>query len=155
VVVGAFLYGQAGVARISAERQLEAVRREISSLQAQGVAASPARAAPETESRQRAALLALEGQGPAMARMLEAMAQAAQQGVTLRSLRVLPDGGHWSVSFDAFAVGGDEAASRQAADRFLRALSESATFGEPLRPPMRRFLPAGGVEIAAAYRVRR
>ena len=155
VVVGAFLYGQAGVTRISAERQLEAVRREISSLQAQGAAASAARAVPETESRQRAALLALEAQGPAMARVLEAVAQAAPQGVTLRSLRVLPDDGHWRVSFDALAAGGDEAASREAADRFLRALSESAIFGEPLRPPTRRFLLAGGVEIAAAYRVRR
>jgi Tfp pilus assembly protein PilN len=148
VAFGAFLYARAGVTRTSAEQELEAVRREISLLEARG-GASATLVGPETESIQRAALHTLDAQGPSMARLLDAVSNAAPQGVTLTSLRALPDGRHWSVSFDAFAAGRDQA------DRFLRALSESPMFGEPLGPPTRRSAPAGGVEITASYRVRK
>jgi hypothetical protein len=156
VAIGAFLYGHANVTRVDAERRIDAVRRQISSVQAEAVAASAIGMSPESESIRRAALDALDAQGPMLARVLETVANAAPQGVTLRSLRAVPDGDHWSVSFDAFAASGDQAAARQAADLFLRALARSPVFDEPHRPATRRFVPdAGGVEIAAVYRVRR
>lgn len=156
VVFGAFLYGRASATRIEAERQLEAAQREMSSLQTQLAAVSTPRVPHEVESIQRAALLALDAQGPAMARILEVLANAVPQGVMLKSLRALPDRNHWNVSFEAFAASRDPVAARQAADRFLRALDDSPMFGEPLRPPTRRIVPdAGGVEIAAAYKVRK
>ena len=88
-----------------------------------------------------------------MARVLEVVAKAAPGGVTLRSLRALPDEGGWRVSLDALAAGSSPA-SRQAAERFVRALAEAPVFGEPLEPPTSRFM-ADGVEIAASYRVRK
>jgi Tfp pilus assembly protein PilN len=154
VAFGAFLYGHARVTRLDAERQLELVRREISSLPAPPAAANATRAGSEAGRIQRAALQALDGQGPAMARVLETVARAAPRGVTLQSLRVLPDGSQWNVSLTALAAGGDQAASRAASERFLSALAESPMFGEVLGPPTRRLAP-GGVEVAAAYRVRR
>ena len=90
-----------------------------------------------------------------MARVLEAVGNAARSGVALRSLRVLPDGAHWSVNVDAFAAGSDQSASSQAADRFRRALSESPVFNDPLGPPVIRNAPKSGSEISAGYRVRR
>ena len=156
IAIAAFLYGQANATRRDAERQFEAVRRELPSVQAQVVPAGATAVSPETERVRRAALDALDAQGPAMARVLEAVAKAAPQGVTLASLRAVPDGRHWNVSFDAFAAGADEAVARQAADRFLRALAQSSTFEEPLRLSMRRFVPdARGIQIAASYRVRK
>jgi hypothetical protein len=107
---------------------------------------------PEVEGIQWAALHA---QGPAMAQVLEAVGNAAQHGVTLRALRALPNGDHWNVSLEAFAANADPLAARQAADRFLRALADAPQFAEPLRAPTRRVVPAAGVEIAAAYRVRK
>jgi Tfp pilus assembly PilM family ATPase len=156
IAIGAFLYGQANVARLDAERQLEVVRREMSFAPAQAVTARATGVAPETERLRRAALDALDAQGPAMAHMLAAVAKAAPQSVTLRSLRAMPQGSDWTVSFDAFAGGGDQAAARQAADRFLRALALLPMFDEPLRPPTRRFMPdEGGIQIDASYLVRK
>jgi len=156
VALGAFLYARENVMRLDADRQLDVVRREMLSLEAQVVAASTTGADAESEIARRAALRALDAQGPAMARVLEALANAAPQGVTLRSLRVMPDDGHWNVSFDAFAAGTDQTRASQAAESFLRALARSPLFNEPLQPPTRRFVPdAGGVEIAAGYRVRK
>jgi Tfp pilus assembly PilM family ATPase len=153
VGIGAFLYGQANVSRAAAEQQLDAVRREMAVLPARGASGSDPRAGAETERLRQAALRSLAMQGPVMARVLESVARAAPQGITLRSLRALPDGSHWNVSLDAFAAG-DETVSRQIADHFLRALSEAPRFGEPIRQPARRFGP-DGVEIAAVYRVRK
>jgi Tfp pilus assembly PilM family ATPase len=154
VAVGAFLYGQAGAARIGAERELEAVQQEVSSLRAQ-IATANASMVSETEVARRAMLEALDEQGPAMARVLETVGNAAQPGVALKALRVLPDGRHWSVNVDAFAAGSDRSASVQAAERFLRALSGSPIFNDPLRVPVIRDAPEGGSEISAGYRVPR
>ena len=52
VALGAFLYGQASVARTNAERQLDAARREMSSLRAAS-AANDARAVDKQHSRRR------------------------------------------------------------------------------------------------------
>ena len=153
IVLGAFLYARADATRVSAEQELEAVRREMSSLPAGGP--SGTLAGPETERLQRAALLTLDAQGPSMARLLEAVANAAPPGVTLRSLRALPDGPDWRVGVDAFAAVRNQIVSRRAADQFLRALLESPVLGEPLGPPTLRDGPTGGVEIAASYRVRK
>jgi Tfp pilus assembly PilM family ATPase len=154
VAIGAFLYAQATVVRLAADRQIDVTRREMSSLPAQVVAASTTGAGAESEIARTAALRALDAQGPAMARVLEALANAAPQGVTVRSLRAMPDGGHWNVSIDAFAAGADKALARQAAESFLRALARSPLFDEPLQPATLRFAPdARGVAIAAGYRV--
>jgi hypothetical protein len=149
IAFGAFLYARASVTRASAEQELDAVRREMSSLQAQGGAASATLVSPETESIQSAALQALETQGDSMARLLERVSNATPKGVALPTLRALPDGRHWTVSLEALA------ADPEQADRFLRALSESPIFGEPLGPPTRRSVPTGGIAIAASYRVRK
>ena len=155
VVIGAFLYGQANVNRIDAERQLDEVRRELSSLQAGVVAAKNAGAGGDVESIRRAALNALDTQGPAMARILEAVGNAAPPGVAVRSLRVTSDGTYWIVTLEALSANADQAVARQAADEFLRSLDESATFDARIHAPSRRFVPGAGVEIAAAYRVRK
>jgi hypothetical protein len=156
IAFGAFLYGQASASRLADEQRLEAVRGEMASLRPRVVAATAARAGSASDDVQRAALRALDAQGPGMARVLEAFANAAGQGVVLRSLRVMPQADSWSVSFDAVATGRDEGAARQAADRFLGALASNPLFAAPLRSPARRFVPgSGGVEIAAAYRVRK
>jgi hypothetical protein len=155
VVIGAFLYGHANVNRIDAERQLDDVRRETASLQAGVVAAKTAGTAGDAENVLRAALNAMDTQGPAMARVLEAVGDAAPRSVTVRSLHVTPDGAYWTVTLDAISAGADQTVARQAADAFLRALDASPTFDEPLRAPTRRFVPGAGIEIAAAYRVRK
>jgi hypothetical protein len=149
VAFAAFLYARASVTRVSAEQELDAVRREMSLLQPRGGAASATLVGSETESLQRAALQALATQGASMAGLLETVSNAAPKGLTLTTLRALPDGIYWSVSLDA------SAADPEQADGFLRALSESPVFGEPLGPPTRRSVPTGGVELAASYRVRR
>lgn len=156
IMVGAFLYAQANAMRLEAQSQLEAVRGEMASLQAQVVAAGAAGVSSETENVRRAALRALDAQGPAIAGVLEAVVNGAPQQVALRSLRVMPDGGHWKVSFEALAAGEDEAAARDAANRFMRAIAQSPMFAEPLRPATHRFVSsAKGVEIAADYLVRK
>ena len=155
VMIGAILYGHASVNRIDAERQLEDVRRDMSSLEAGVVAAKTAGAGSDVENIRRAALNALDTQGPAMARVLEAVGNAAPRSVTVRSLRVTPDGAYWNVTLDAVAAGAHQTVARQAADAFLRALDESPTFDERLHAPTRRLVPGAGVEIAAAYRVRK
>jgi hypothetical protein len=151
VALGAFLYGRANVERMSAERQLEVVRQEMSSL------ASPAAMENDRASTGAVSLQGLpeNGHGPALARVLETVAKAAQSGVTVKSLRASRDGEQWTINIGAFAAGSDQAAARQAVDRFLRALEASPIFREPLRAPASRFLPdAGGVEVTATYRVR-
>jgi Tfp pilus assembly protein PilN len=86
-----------------------------------------------------------------LARTFETVANAAPPAVVLRSLRAARDGRQWTISVSALADGADETAARNAADRFLRALS---VLGAPLQPATIRFLPeAGGVELAATYRV--
>lgn len=155
VAFGAFLYARANMARIDAAQQLEALHLETSSLRSQRATTMAASARPELESTGPAARLALERQGPAMARVLEAVANAAPAGVTLTSLRAMPDGSHWTVSVDAVAAGRDVAAARVAAEEFLRELADSPSLGDPLRRPMRRVVPGAGVELAAAYRVRK
>lgn len=155
IAYGAFLYGRANITRIEAEQQLAVVQREASSRRAQIVTASASLAPPEDETTRRAALVALDAQGPAMARVLESIANAAPHGVTLKSLRALPDGNHWNVSVEAFAAGDDAAAARRIAEDFLRALAESPWFAESLRPPTRRIVPESRVEISTAYRVRK
>lgn len=156
VVAGAVLYAHANAIRVDAEQRLASVRRDLSSLQPRMAATRSAGVEREHDGAQRAALWALDTQGPAMARVLETVANAAPQGVTLRSFRATPDRGDWTVSVDAVAAGRHLAAARQAGDQFLRALAESPVLGEPLRQPTRRYLPGlGGVEIAAAYRVRK
>jgi hypothetical protein len=155
VVIGAFLYGQATVNRIDAEQQLDDVRRETASLKAGVVAAKTAGAAGDAENVLRAALNAMDTQGPAMARVLEAVGNAAPPSVTVRSLHVTPDDAYWTVTLDAISAGADQTVARQAADAFLRALDASPTFDERVRAPTRRFVRGAGIEIAAAYRVRK
>lgn len=157
VALGAFLYAQASAARAEADRQLTLVRREISLLQPAVSALAASQVLPETEPVQRAALSALDAQGPSMARLLEALASAAPSDVTVESLRALPDGDAWSVAIEAFAAGPDFVRARDASESFLRALEASTSFGAPLQPPTRRIVDGkrSGIELAAAYRVRK
>jgi hypothetical protein len=154
VVVAAFLYAQANVNRIDAERQLDAVRAEMSSRQPDVVAAN--NAASGSDRTRREALAAMDAQGPAMARLLEAVSNAAPPNITVTSMRAAQEGEHWNIRLDAFAAAADQQAARQAADTFFRALEQSPVFDDRLQPPTRRFVStAGGVEIAAAYLVRK
>lgn len=156
VVVGAFLSGQANAHRINAERELDRVRGEMSAARDEVVAANNTSAGGNAERTLRDALDAMDAQGPAMTRVLEAVGNAAPPGVTVTSLRAAQDGDHWKVSVDAFATGADQNAARELSDRFLRALDQAPIFGERVQPPTRRFVAASGrVEIAAAYRVRK
>ncbi|HUP41114.1 MAG TPA: hypothetical protein VM115_13405 [Vicinamibacterales bacterium] len=155
VVVGAFLSGQANAHRITAERELDRVRGEISATRAEVVAADDSGAG-GSERMLRDALDAMDAQGPAMARVLEAIGSAAPPGVKVTTLRAEQDRDHWNLTFDAFAAGANESAAREVADRFLRTLDQSPMFDERLQPPTRRFVAApGGVDIAAIYRVRK
>jgi Tfp pilus assembly PilM family ATPase len=145
VALGAFLYGQASVARTNTERQLDAARREMSVLRA-ATAGNDARVVTNSIQGRDS-----DAPGPALARTFQTVANAAPPGVVLRSLRGSRDGHQWNISVSALAAGADENAARTTADRFLRALS---VLGEPLQPPTIRFLPeARGVELAATYRV--
>ena len=156
VAAGAILYAHANAIRIDAEQRLAAIRRDMSSLQTPMVAAQSAGVGRERDSAERTALRALDTQGPAMARVLETIANAAPHGVTLRVFQATPAGGDWTVRVDAIASGRDLAEARQAGDQFLRALAGSSLLDEPLREPTRRYVPdLGGMEISAAYRVRK
>lgn len=156
VALGAFLYGQASVARAEADGQLALVRREISQLQP-AVTALTASRGPEIEVAQRAALSGLDAQGPSMARLLEALARAAPADVTVKSVRAQADGDAWRVTVEARSAGPDLSRARDASESFLRALEESPSFGDPLQPPTRRIVAGSrrGIEIAATYRVRK
>ena len=148
VAFAAFLYGQANVARTGAERQRDVVRSEMSSRPA-GVASDAARASTSVTGLS----AEVEAPGPALARVLETVADAAPPWVTLKSLTALREGNEWNITVNALAAGRDSAAAQKAADQFLRVLSASPMFGEPVRPPTRRSLPYG-VDVAASYRVR-
>jgi len=156
IVLGAFLYGTASASRRDAEQRLNAARREMSALPTETVAARTESGVPHDESVQRAALQAWETQGPAMARVLEVLANTAEPGITLRSLRATSDGSDWSVSFDAIAAGRDEAETRRSMDRFIGALSTSPVFAESIRPPIRRVAADGAVvELSATFQVKK
>ncbi len=156
VVVGAFLSGHANADRINAERDLDRVRAEVSAAPATVAATNNTGAGGNGERVLKDALDAMDAQGPAMARVLEAVASAAPPGVTVNSLRAEQEGDHWNVSLGAFAAGADQSAARESADRFLRSVDQSPIFEELLQPPTRRFVAAsGGVDISAAYRVRK
>ena len=148
VAFAAFLYGQANVARTDAERQRDVARSEMPSHPAavppDAARASTAVTSPAAE---------VDAPGPALARALETVADAAPPGVTLKSVRASRDGGEWNISVNALAAGRDGAAAQRAAEGFLRALSASPMFGEPLQPPTSRSVP-DGVDVAATYRVR-
>ena len=87
VVIGAFLSGQANAHRITAERELDRVRSEMSATRAEVVPADSSGAGGSGERMLRDALDAMDAQGPAMARVLEAVGSAAPPGVTVTSLR--------------------------------------------------------------------
>jgi hypothetical protein len=91
-----------------------------------------------------------------MARILETIANAATQGVTLTALRVTVDADDRRVEIDAIGAGRDRAAAQQTIDQFLRALSDSRVFAGPITSPTRRArTDEGSVEFSAVYRVRK
>lgn len=154
IAFGAFLYGTTTATRRDTERQLNTAWREMSALSNETLAARSQSTAPRHESVQRAALQTWDTQGPAMARVLEVLANAAAPGIALRSLRVTSDGSHWNVSFEASAAGRDQVEARRSIDRFVGMLSQSARFAEWVHPPTRRVVAdTGVVEAAATYRV--
>ena len=167
IAYGAFLYGRASAERIDAERRLAVVHRQampsehsgtvdvLATLPQSRVVTTSTLFARTEDASNRAALSALDEQGPVMARVLEAVANAAPQGVTLKSLRALSNGNYWNVSVEAFAASRDVGDARARAEDFLRALAALPLFADPLRSPTRRDVPQSGVEIAAAYRVRK
>ena len=156
IVLGAFLYGTTTATRRDAEQRLDAARRELSALPVETFAARSESSGLHNESVQRAALQAWDTQGPSMARVLEALANAAPPGIRLRSLRATSDGSYWSVSFEATAAGRNEAETRRSIDQFTEALSASAVFAESIRPPIHRVAADGAIgEIAATYQVRK
>lgn len=143
VGVAAFMWGQASVVIRDAEAQIPVVQQELSA------------ARPRIEGI-RAALEALDGQGPGMARLLEALSVAVPPNVTIKSVRAMPTGEAWHVSVEALAKGPDRDRARIAADTFLHALQRSPVLGSPLRPPSRRNVAGSGdVELTADYSVRK
>ena len=165
IAFAAFLYAQAGAARTRDEEELQAVRRELSMLRSQDTIEA-AQLASASENAQRAAMDAIDAQGPAMANLLAAVGNAARPDVTLRSLRVFAGSdprtgagvrpqGHWHVSVDAIAGGTNQNESRQSADRFLRALSELPEIDQPIDSHVGRFTPSDGSEISVGFRVLR
>lgn len=155
VGVAAFMWGQASVIIREAERQIPLVQQELSAVRPRVEAISVTRQASGIESQQRAALEALDSQGPRMARLLEALSVAVPPNVTIKSVRAVPAGEAWHVSVDALARGPDRARARIAADTFLHALQGSPLFGSPLRTARRIVAGSGGVELTAEYSVRK
>jgi hypothetical protein len=133
------------------------LRREIRESQPNVTLIDGPQARPDAATEERAALGALRAQGPAMARLLEIVADAAMfNGVAIQSVRVEPDGEHWNITVEARADGADLARTRAAADNFLRELQAPAAFGEPLQPPTRRVVSGdAGINLSATYRVNR
>ena len=150
IMAAAFLYGQAGVARTTTEREIETVRQELSSLRMQ----SSRRIVAEQADARRAVLNRMEEQGPAVAGVLAAIGNVAQPGVALTSVRASREGDQWLVNIDAVAEGTDQLASRNTADRFLRALAESP-LDEPIHPPVIRYAPPTDSAVSATFRVPR
>jgi hypothetical protein len=143
LALGAIMYVQASRSRADAERQMNSVRTaaaEVRPVAAKASVSSPALAA----------------EGPAMARVLDAVAHAAAENVTVRHVNALRDGGHWNVTVEVVATARDSSAASAATDAFLRRLQQSTMFGEPIRPPVRRTLAGdAGAELVAVYQVRR
>ena len=155
IMLGAVLYGATSATRRDIEKRLNDARLEMSASPVHTVAAPSANSVLQDDGAQRAALQAWGTQGPAMARVLEILANAARPGITLRSLRAISDDGHWNVTFEAVAAGRDQAEARRLIDQFVRTLSESAVFTGSAGTPTRQVTHARGVEISATYRVRK
>jgi Tfp pilus assembly PilM family ATPase len=156
VAFGAFLYGRESVREREAERLLTIAQHELASIRPGDDVANAAVTSPEVEASRRALLTSLDVQGPAMARVMEAVANAARPGIAVKSLRAVPDDGHWNVSVEATAVDRDPIVARRAASGFLEALEASPVLAEPIGVPTLRVVPdSGGVELSASYRVPR
>jgi hypothetical protein len=154
VAFGAFLYAQAGVRRTEAERELAVLQSAASSLPGDVTPANINGNESEIEAARSAALKAIDSQGPAMARIVEAVAKIPSQDATLRSVQVLPERDGWRVNVVAFASDRDPGVAGRHADDFLRALAGAAALGAPLDGPDRRMVvKPGGVESKASYRV--
>lgn len=156
VGVAAFLWGQASVVVIEAERQIPVVQQELAALRPRVESISTARQDSGVESQQRAVLEALDSQGPRIARLLEALSTAVPPSVTIKSVRAVPAGDSWRLAIEALARGPDRARARIAADTFVQALRDSPLFGVPLRTPARRITAeSGDIELTADYLVRK
>ena len=154
VAFGAFLYAQAGVRRTEAERELAVLQRTLSSLPRDVTPANVKGGESEVEAARSAALNAIDAQGPAMARIVDALGRIPLQDATLRSVHVLPERDGWKVNVVAFAADRDPVVAGQHADDFLRAIAGAAALGTPLEGPNRRMVAKpGGVESTASYRM--
>jgi hypothetical protein len=85
-----------------------------------------------------AALGALASQGPRLARVMEALSQAAPADVALSAVRVEPGSASWRIVVEGQAEGADAGAAHAAFTRFLKALESSAALGRPVAPPSLR-----------------
>ncbi len=154
VAFGAFLYAQAGVRRAEAERELAVLQRTALSLPRDVTPANIKGDESEVEAARSAALSAIDAQGPAMARIVGAVARIPSRDAALRSVQVLPERDGWKVNVVAFAADRDPVVAGQHADEFLRAIAGAAALGTPLEGPNRRMVARpGGVESRASYRM--
>ena len=87
---------------------------------------------------QGAALAAFTSQGPRLARVMEALSQAAPAEVAIVSLRVDPLAASWRLVIEGQAEGTDAGAAHDAFSRFVKALEASPLLGRPASPPSLR-----------------
>jgi hypothetical protein len=144
VALSAFLFGRADVEKASAERQVAALQRELSSVRSQSAAVNVTQRAAAADN--------MELPGPRMARILQTVAEAAPPGVAVTAVKAATDGDAWRVFVDARLNGANPAVLRVGGDTFLSRLASSQTLNAPVRPITRRSIPgANAVELTAEF----
>lgn len=138
--------GRTGTYRLEAA----AIAREVAALEPESARRSERRALHAASAARQATLTAFDVQGPRLARLLEAIADAANS-VTVTSIAASADGAAWRVTVAGIAVADDAAAGQASVQRFLERLSESPFAGVPAgRPSLRVVTGAAGQAREAA-----
>jgi Tfp pilus assembly protein PilN len=149
IVVAAWYLAGRSAARSAIEQ--ESIQQQLATLEPEARQRDELRQRYALATAQRAALGAFGSQGPRMARLFEALSQAAPDEIVLTSVNAAADGVRWNVSVSGLAITGDAAGGQAAVNRFLESLTASPFVGAPTQPPSLRMISgttptAGGVQ---------
>ena len=85
-----------------------------------------------------AAMSAFASQGPRLARIMEALGDAAPADLALSAVRVEPGAASWRITVEGRAEGPDALSAQATLNRFLNTLEASQWLGHPVAPPSLR-----------------
>jgi Tfp pilus assembly PilM family ATPase len=148
LVLAAYVY--AGRANAQYAREQQVIAGELNTLEPEARRRDEVRQALALASAQQAAIDAFETQGPRLARLLEALSQAAPDEILLTSIEGAADGVHWASTISGVAMTPDAATGQAAVNEMLRTLQASPFVGEPVQPPSIRVVSGRGAANAAA-----